>query len=174
MRPAAPSINSDLINVTASGGLTISGGSIALTNVGGLGIGTYTLIDYVGALGGSVANLGTPTGPAGFSYALINNATNTSIDLTVSAAGISGDYNSNGVVDAADYVVWRKNPGGFPADAYSTWRTHFGQTAGSGSSVGANAAVPEPATLVMLIVAVSGVSTRRRWRTLGVSKLINA
>ena len=45
----------------------------------------------------------------------------------------SGDYNSNGVVDAADYVLWRKNPGGFggtPA-GYDAWRAKFGSSAAS-------------------------------------------
>jgi hypothetical protein len=64
-----------------------------------------------------------------------------------------GDYNLNGVVDAADYVVWRKTLGGTNVSAYSgadgdgdttidqddyvVWRTHFGQTLpppGSGAS----------------------------------------
>ena len=76
--------------------------------------------------------------------------------LTVASAGSAGDYNSNGTVDAADYVLWRKNPGGFPADAYATWRSHFGQSPGSGAGAIANAAVPEPATLVLLIVAAAG------------------
>jgi fibronectin-binding autotransporter adhesin len=156
--PGSPGINSDLINVTASGGLTISGGSVALTNAGGLAVGTYTLIDYLGTLGGAVANLGTPTGPAGFSYALVNNASNTSIDLTV---GLLGDYNHNGIVDSADYVVWRKNPAGFAVDAYATWRSHFGQPSGSGSGAIVNAAVPEPASLGLLLFAAAGCCLRR-------------
>lgn len=36
-----------------------------------------------------------------------------------------GDYNGNGVVDAADYVVWR-NTNGSQA-AYNVWRTNFGK-----------------------------------------------
>ena len=75
-------------------------------------------------------------------------------------SGVPGDFNSNGVVDAADYVVWRKTDG-TPA-GYNAWRTHFGQTAGSGSSTVANAAVPEPSTLVMLVLAAAGVCSRRR------------
>jgi hypothetical protein len=87
--------------------------------------------------------------------------------------GIQGDYNQNGKVDAADYVVWRKNNGttnSLPNDPiggtigqpqYDNWRSHFGQTAGSGSGAGVNAAVPEPATLVLLMFAVAFWCPRR-------------
>ena len=86
---------------------------------------------------------------------------------------IPGDFNHDGTVDGADYIVWRKNPGGiYTQNDFNTWRTHFGQTAGSGAS--ANATVPEPATFVMLFVTAAGVSTRRRLRTWRLSKLNNA
>ena len=90
---------------------------------------------------------------------------------------LAGDFNSNGVVDAADYVMWRKNVGtnnALPNNLiggtigmaqYNQWRANFGNSApGAGSSTGAtaNAAVPEPATLVMLMFAAAGVSPRRR------------
>ena len=72
-----------------------------------------------------------------------------------------GDYDGNGVVDAADYVVWRKGLGTiYTQNDYSVWRTHFGQTVGSGAM--ANAAVPEPATLILLIVLADGCCLRRR------------
>lgn len=55
---------------------------------------------------------------------------------------LPGDYNGNGIVDAADYVVWRKNvgqsntlpgdvsPGSVDASDYNVWRSNFGATAG--------------------------------------------
>jgi hypothetical protein len=70
---------------------------------------------------------------------------------------IPGDFNYDGAVDAADYVVWRKNDGA--QAGFDTWRAHFGQSAGSG--VSANATVPEPTTLVMLILAEVGWYIRR-------------
>jgi len=82
-------------------------------------------------------------------------------------SAVVGDYNGNGVVDAADYVMWRKNEGTtntLPNDPiggtigpaqYDQWRAHFGQTAGSGSGIDANAAVPEPATPVLLVFAAT-------------------
>jgi hypothetical protein len=69
--------------------------------------------------------------------------------------GLSGDYNHDGKVDAADYVLWRNDPagnGGNPA-GYNTWRANFGASLGSG--LGDSAAVPEPAAWCLLAVAIS-------------------
>ena len=86
---------------------------------------------------------------------------------TVVAELSPGDYNADRKVDAADYVVWRKNVGTsniLPNDAiggtigavqYDQWRTNFGQSAVSGSSVGVNTTVPEPTTAVLLILAAT-------------------
>ena len=54
---------------------------------------------------------------------------------------IPGDFNHDGTVDAADYVVWRKTDGD-DQPGYNTWRANFGQPAGSGSGAGANADRP--------------------------------
>src|SRR5262249_6411296 len=88
------------------------------------------------------------------------------------------DFNESGVVDAADYVVWRKNQGTtnlLPNDLvggtigtaqYNQWRAHFGQTAGSGASAIANASVPEPATWVLAMLgSAAGIWIRRRANT---------
>jgi hypothetical protein len=61
----------------------------------------------------------------------------------------------------ADYVVWRKTGINGPT-GYDTWRTHFGEPGGSGSGASANANAPEPSTLVMLVLAATGVCSRRR------------
>ncbi len=70
----------DLLNI--SGLFTLDGGSLHLTDMGGMEAGTYPLILY-GSLSGNVSALGTPTGPAGFNYSLLNSGS--SIDLVVSA-----------------------------------------------------------------------------------------
>jgi len=76
---------------------------------------------------------------------------------------LPGDYNANGVVDAADYTVWRNHPlgpgillndvtpGKVSAEDYDVWKAHFGQTAGSGSLAGY--AAPEPASLMLCLFA---------------------
>jgi hypothetical protein len=63
---------------------------------------------------------------------------------------LAGDYNGDGNVDAADYVVWRNTDGTLAG--YDTWRENFGNTFGSGAS-SAVAAVPEPVSLGLLIIA---------------------
>ena len=45
---------------------------------------------------------------------------------------------------------------------YGTWRAHFGETAFSGSGASANAAVPEPATLVLFLVGMLAIFSRHR------------
>ncbi|HEX5472968.1 MAG TPA: hypothetical protein VFW73_13835 [Lacipirellulaceae bacterium] len=74
-------------------------------------------------------------------------------------AALAGDYNADGRVDAADYVLWRKTDG--TPDRYNTWRMHFGQTAGSGASAIANATVPEPASILILLMGMLAMSSHR-------------
>jgi hypothetical protein len=69
-------------------------------------------------------------------------------------AGLDGDFNNDGKVDAADYVVWRKGllAGTFGPEDYATWRSNFGATIGSGQLA---AQVPEPATCEIFSVWLS-------------------
>jgi hypothetical protein len=84
---------------------------------------------------------------------------------------VDGDYTGDGVVDAADYILWRHELGqtgtALQADGnhdnvvdvndFNVWRSHFGQTAsGSGSGTGTEqTAVPEPPAISLLLVAAS-------------------
>ena len=94
-------------------------------------------------------------GAGGFSY--IRSA-------STSASTSTGDYNHNGVVDAADYVLWRNTlghmprPAGSGADGNANGTIDAGDywfcdqslgNAGAGSGAGGNlitTVVPEPAT----------------------------
>jgi hypothetical protein len=85
--------------------------------------------------------------------------------------GLAGDYNGNGVVDAADYVVWRKggtiqnevdSPGTVNAADYTAWRQRFGnQNPASASSLG-GATVPEPPTISLVFSGIAGLLSRHR------------
>ena len=81
-------------------------------------------------------------------------------DMQIEAitAELTGDYNANGTVDAADYVLWRDNPathGGDPA-GYITWRENFGKTL-LGGGLASGSAVPEPASFLLTLAAVIGL-----------------
>ncbi len=86
--------------------------------------------------------------------------------LTPNVVTLSGDYNNDGKVDAADYVAWRKNPANFGGDptGYNTWRANFGAMSGSGASVGAEG-VPEPSAIVLALAAIAGLLTIARRRS---------
>jgi hypothetical protein len=80
----------------------------------------------------------------------------------VESEGLPGDYNGDGSVDAADFVVWRKDPAAFGgAEGYSTWRMNFDAPDGAGSGLGANA-VPEPAALLLAVIAIATCALGRR------------
>jgi hypothetical protein len=91
------------------------------------------------------------------------------------AGGVPGDYNSNGVVDAADYVVWRSNVGqpsipnrgtGITGNVgtadYNFWRAHFANTSGSGAGGLSTSPVPEPSSVLLIVVGLLGVLKSRR------------
>jgi hypothetical protein len=94
--------------------------------------------------------------------------------LTV-VPGLDGDFNDDGAVDAADYVVWRKlngtstpmandpNPLPIDGDQYITWLGNFGESGGAGSGSASEASVPETAGWALIIVASFGVCMVR-WR----------
>jgi hypothetical protein len=75
----------------------------------------------------------------------------------------SADFNRDGTVDAADYVVWRKN-GGTQAQ-FNLWRANFGTSAGSSSAANADSptgtTIPEPASALMLIIGIAVASWKR-------------
>jgi hypothetical protein len=91
---------------------------------------------------------------------------------------VTGDYNGDGVVDAADYTVWRDTFGqtvfweGDGADGdqsgmidqgdYEFWKQHYGDVIAA--PMGLGSAVPEPtsAWLAILSIAAIGVRCARR------------
>jgi len=78
-----------------------------------------------------------------------------------SIGGLTGDYNGDGSVDAADYVVWRKNDIN-GQQGYDDWRTNFGALSGGGGSN--SVAVPEPSPIVLFGIGALLLRARRfRW-----------
>ena len=75
-----------------------------------------------------------PSDTATFTLGVIGN------DLVLSATGLSGDYNGDSIVNAADYTIWRNNIGASSAllndplggqigqQQYNQWKANFGAT----------------------------------------------
>jgi hypothetical protein len=92
----------------------------------------------------------------------------------------NGDYNGNGFVDAADYVVWRKTlnqlvvPAGSGADGNSSgridvgdfniWRRSFGDTVPGAGSGAYALGVPEPTTTVLVLLGLASAAAASRKR----------
>jgi hypothetical protein len=76
-----------------------------------------------------------------------------------------GDYNGDNVVDAGDYLVWKKGFGTvFTMNDYTTWRSRYGTslTPGAGSIAGSE--VPEPAAIVLIGLGCLAMGFTRRFR----------
>jgi hypothetical protein len=124
---------------------------------------SFDLIDWCNtcSLDGSFSTLALPPLASGLKWD--SSQLYTEGVLTV-GVGIPGDFNQNGVVDAPDYVLWRKLLGTtYTAANYNDWRSHFGQTnlpgAGSGSDAPSlQTAVPEPGTILLALMATIGTA----------------
>jgi hypothetical protein len=96
------------------------------------------------------------------------------------------DFNGDGVVDAADYTVWRDSLGATGLEPYTfgdadgdgtvteadfaVWRRQFGETFDVGFPL-QSLAVPEPAAGTMLLVGVAIVMMVRRTAVSGIARL---
>jgi hypothetical protein len=91
---------------------------------------------------------------------------------------LAGDYNRNGVVDAADYVVWRntvrQSGFGLPADGdrnlfvdtadYELWKAQFGLATGMASAAYSSlvfGVVPEPTPGTICLVGIMAITACR-------------
>jgi autotransporter-associated beta strand protein len=152
------------------GDLDLSALGNLLTVVGSGTSGPWTIINYSGTL------TGTFESSPGYT---VNYGAGSNSAITISFVGLPGDFNSDGKVDAGDYITWRKNQNtnhalandnglGTPIGIahYNLWRANFGKPPGSGSGL-AGASVPEPATwlLVAMASAVLTLAARRRANT---------
>jgi CubicO group peptidase (beta-lactamase class C family) len=88
---------------------------------------------------------------------------------------LGGDFNSDGEVDLADYTVWRNHLGaasetvlngagdglnGVDVGDYRLWKGNFGQAQGAASVDAVE--VPEPASVLFLLLVVVNSNSRRR------------
>jgi len=168
--------------------------------IAGNGAGTNTMQAAIFASGATVDNFAsasfpwtiTAQGSAGFnpviiqlqftslyeaSYTVSNVWVGTAADFFALPSAASGDFNADGKVDMADYLVWRKSMGqtghqlaadsngngSVDAGDYDAWQKNFGNVVSGGGGAG-ESLVPEPSsTALMLVVAnAAAIASRRR------------
>jgi hypothetical protein len=169
------------------GGMASFDGSLAVATVAGFAPGlsnTFAIVQAGTIPLSSYANLLTnttfPTITNKLSWHLFYQPT--ALTLAVVPA-LDGDFNGSGIVDAADYVVWRNMQGqtgiGLAADGnydqqvnladFAIWRSQFGQfVPGSGAGAGSQVAgaVPEPGGVLLMGFALVALVAKRRSRHL--------
>jgi hypothetical protein len=92
------------------------------------------------------------------------------------AASVDGDFNNDGVVNAADYPVWRKTNN--TQAGYDDWVENFGETAAPGgpstliqgfvryvSGPGSGGGVPEPSTVLLVGMGLASLALSGRRKT---------
>ena len=98
-----------------------------------------------------------------------------SVGLFLESA-LNGDYNSDGIVNSADYSVWLGSLGqtgtGLAADGnnnniidqadYDVWKTNFGSSTADSTTF--SASIPEPTSVLLLSCAAIGICLSRRAR----------
>jgi hypothetical protein len=80
--------------------------------------------------------------PSGWGYYTISEGSNSPITY-FNRLPSPGDFNRDGVIDAADYAIMRKTDA--TQNSYNTWRAHFGEASSAGPAH-VNG-VPEPSTI---------------------------
>ncbi|WP_146590548.1 beta strand repeat-containing protein [Posidoniimonas polymericola] len=159
-----------------TGGLADLDGALTVSVLGVLNpvLGdAFTILSATGGVSGVFATedfSGAPLDP-GLQWNVVYNPTNVVLEVVNLLAG---DYNNDGVVDAADYTVWRDNeglaislpnetvtPGMVDGDDYNAWRANYGAVAASPAPVAA-AAAPEPMACTLLLAAAGCFGLRRR------------
>jgi hypothetical protein len=129
---------------------------------------SFEIIDITGARSGTFNGLaeGATVGNFTGHDLLISYAGGDGNDVALFVPGLPGDFNFDGTVDAADYIVWRKN--GLSPEEYGVWSAHFGESVGGGSAA-SQSGVPEPAAVAFVVVCVMSVTLLRGRRQTSVS-----
>jgi fibronectin-binding autotransporter adhesin len=120
---------------------------------------SFDILDFVGRTG-TFATLDLPTLPSNLAW----NTTQLYSNGIISIA-LAGDFNFDGQVDAADYVVWRKGLGStYMQSDYDVWRANFGTTVGSSAANASAVAVPEPRAASLTVLAWGIILLYARWK----------
>ena len=139
---------------------------------------TLDIILATGGVTGTFSNVIQPLGmPAGLMFDVIYNPMLVQL-MVIEELLLPGDYNQDGAVDAADYVLWRdtlgqqaaglaadgNNNGSVDAADYDVWRANFGRSeSAAASNLGNDATVAEPHTCLLFALIAFFMTLLRRF-----------
>jgi hypothetical protein len=81
--------------------------------------------------------------------------------LVNAAPSLPGDFNQDGIVNAADYVTWQNGLGAaYSQGDYDIWRAHFGETLSAGMAT--SFTVPEPSPQIVCLMGMTALCVYRK------------
>ena len=156
------------INFTGPGSITVDNGIINAHLVSGSGTGPFgsylpsdwidlNLVEYEDLWDAGILQAHGLSGLDGETFSDYFTVTGVynGADYTLTSKVLAGDYALSGNVNGFDFLKWQRGESQDPLSAadFAYWEANFGTSAGPLS--GAIAAVPEPSTGVLLVMAAS-------------------
>ena len=125
--------------------------------------------DVIGAQEGQTFAIGAKAGPNSFGNAGVAGF---SFDVLTNVTADDADFDGNGTVDGADFLIWQRGSGAagglnqgdanndnvVNADDLEIWKAQFG----TGAATAAIGAVPEPAAAILLALGICGIARFRK------------
>lgn len=148
----------DVIGLTINGDLNLGGNAeLAIDYVGDETVDVGDVLPVISVTGnilGSFANSELVASGRSWDIDILGN------DVIVTAgslvSGPDGDFDNDGDVDGSDFLYWQRNLG--DPTTLANWQNAYN---GSGAPLAGAAAVPEPSTMVLTLLALVGCPRRR-------------
>lgn len=129
---------------------------------------SFAIASAPGGITGKFSHTILPDPPTGATWELTYFEEAVTLSL-VATTSLAGDYNNDGLVDLADYTVWRDllgSPAGnllndidggiVGAAQYATWKANFNAVATSMAQANTGSTVPEPPGACLALAAILG------------------